>query len=161
MSIVESIIDYKDTDIYKKIITIINKYTFIDDLLEVKDNYDDLSFEDVNITCTSDGLEGVEYQVIVSVTDSNNNSSQATFTYYINDTTPPSVTVRDTVYLEKGRKYTTDELFDADEIIVTSSSKMARGVKTIDGKRVGGKDENTLCLLRDTMYANYLIATNK
>ena len=77
---------------------------------EIKDNYDDLSFEDVNITCTSDGLEGVEYQVIVSVTDSNNNSSQATFTYYINDTTPPSVTVRDTVYLEKGRKYTTDEL---------------------------------------------------
>ena len=58
------------------------------------------------------------------------------------------------------RKYTTKELFDADEIIVTSSSKMARGVKSIDGKAVGGRDENTLCILRDTLYANYLNATN-
>ena len=58
------------------------------------------------------------------------------------------------------RKYTTKELFEADEIIVTSSSKMARGVKSIDGKSVGGKDENTLSILRDTLYANYLNATN-
>ena len=58
------------------------------------------------------------------------------------------------------RKYTTKELFEADEIIVTSSSKMARGVKSVDGKAVGGKDEATLSVLRDTMYANYLNATN-
>ncbi len=58
------------------------------------------------------------------------------------------------------RKYTTTELYEADEIIVTSSSKMARGVKTIDGKAVGGRDETTLSVLRDTMYANYLNATN-
>ena len=58
------------------------------------------------------------------------------------------------------RKYTTDELFDADEIIVTSSSKMARGVKAIDGKRVGGRDEHTLAILRDALYLNYLNATN-
>lgn len=59
------------------------------------------------------------------------------------------------------RKYTTNELFDADEIIVTSSSKMARGVKTIDKKAVGGKDESTLAILRDTLYASYLNETNK
>ena len=69
------------------------------------------------------------------------------------------------VALENGitveeRKYTTDELLDADEIIVTSSSKMARGVKTIDKRAVGGRDEDTLAILRDTMYANYLNATN-
>ena len=58
------------------------------------------------------------------------------------------------------RKYTIEELFDADEIIVTSSSKMARGVKTIDRRRVGGRDEITLSILRDTLYANYLNATN-
>ena len=58
------------------------------------------------------------------------------------------------------RKYTVEELFDADEIIVTSSSKMARGVKSIDGTPVGGKDENTLSILRDTLYINYLNATN-
>ena len=59
------------------------------------------------------------------------------------------------------RKYTTAELLNADEIIVTSSSKMARGVKTVDGKHVGGRDENTLCILRDTLYNNYLTATSK
>ena len=69
------------------------------------------------------------------------------------------------VALENGitveeRKYTTNELLDADEIIVTSSSKMARGVKTIDKRAVGGRDEDTLAILRDTMYANYLNATN-
>jgi D-alanine transaminase len=64
------------------------------------------------------------------------------------------------IHIEE-RKYTVSELLDADEIIVTSSSKMARGVKTIDGKSVGGKDETTLAILRDTLYANYLNATNK
>lgn len=63
------------------------------------------------------------------------------------------------IHIEE-RKYTTQELFDADEIIITSSSKMARGVKSIDGKQVGGRDEVTLSILRDTLYANYLIATN-
>ena len=81
-------------------------------MLDIKDNYDDIKFEDVKIVSTSDGLEGVEYQVTVSVTDSNNNYSEETFVYYINDTTPPSITVRDTVYLEKGRKYSTEELLN-------------------------------------------------
>ena len=57
------------------------------------------------------------------------------------------------------RKYTVDDLMDADEIIVTSSSKMARGVKTVDKTPVGGRDEATLCLLRDSLYESYLNAT--
>ena len=56
-------------------------------------------------------------------------------------------------------KYTTKELLEADEIIVTSSSKMARGVKRVDGQSVGGRDEKTLALLRDTLYSNYINAT--
>ena len=57
-------------------------------------------------------------------------------------------------------KYTTADLLDADEIIVTSSSKMARGVKTVDKAPVGGKDEYTLGILRDALYSSYLNATN-
>ena len=57
-------------------------------------------------------------------------------------------------------KYTTADLLDADEIIVTSSSKMARGVKTVDKALVGGKDEYTLGILRDALYSSYLNATN-
>ena len=58
------------------------------------------------------------------------------------------------------RVFTLKELFEADEIIVTSSSKMARGVRTVDKIRVGGKDEATLSLLRDSLYKSYLNATN-
>ena len=57
------------------------------------------------------------------------------------------------------QKYTKNELFEADEIIVTSSSKLARGVKTIDTKRVGGKDEKTLLLLQNELYESYINAT--
>lgn len=70
-----------------------------------------------------------------------------------------SVALENGITVEE-RKYTTNELLDADEIIVTSSSKMARGVKKIDKRAVGGRDEDTLAILRDTMYANYLNATN-
>ena len=56
-------------------------------------------------------------------------------------------------------KYTVNDLMAADEIIVTSSSKMARGVKAVDGKAVGGKDENTLACLCDNLLLNYLNAT--
>ena len=56
-------------------------------------------------------------------------------------------------------KYTEKELFEADEIIVTSSSKMARGVKKIDAQAVGGKDEKTLLLLQNELYESYINAT--
>lgn len=56
-------------------------------------------------------------------------------------------------------KYTKNELFEADEIIVTSSSKLARGVKKIDSRPVGGKDEKTLLLLQNEIYQDYINAT--
>lgn len=57
------------------------------------------------------------------------------------------------------RKYSIKELLSADEIIISSSSKMARGVSHIDGKTVGGKDEKLLSLFRETIYNNYINAT--
>lgn len=57
------------------------------------------------------------------------------------------------------KRYTLAELTTADEIIVTSSSKMAKGVKAVDGKNVGGKDEKTLKLLQDEIYLDYINAT--
>ena len=53
------------------------------------------------------------------------------------------------------------ELFSADEVIITSSSKMARGVREIDKIKVGGKDERTLAILRDDLYISYINATNQ
>ena len=57
------------------------------------------------------------------------------------------------------KKYTLDELIDADEIIVTSSSKMAKSVKRVDSKCVGGKDEKNLRLLQKEIYEDYIKAT--
>lgn len=42
------------------------------------------------------------------------------------------------------RPFTLQELYDADEVIVSSSSTFARGVKEIDGRAVGCKDRELL-----------------
>jgi hypothetical protein len=57
------------------------------------------------------------------------------------------------------RRYSIKELLSADEIIISSSSKMVRGVSQIDNTPVGGKDENLLSLFRDNIYNNYINAT--
>lgn len=58
------------------------------------------------------------------------------------------------------RRYSIKELLSADEIIISSSSKMVRGVSEIDGKTVGGKDEKLLSVFRDTIYNDYIQSTN-
>ena len=57
------------------------------------------------------------------------------------------------------RRYSINELLSADEIIISSSSKMARGVSEIDNIMVGGRDKELLSLFNDTIYNNYLQAT--
>ncbi len=47
------------------------------------------------------------------------------------------------------RAFSKQELFDADEVIVTSSSTFARGVSFIDGIAVGGGDRLRLALLQE------------
>ena len=57
------------------------------------------------------------------------------------------------------RRYSINELINADEIIISSSSKLARGVSYIDGRAVGGKDEHTLSILQSAIYNDYISAT--
>lgn len=58
------------------------------------------------------------------------------------------------------RRYDAAELCGADEVIITSSSKIARGVCTIDGVNVGNNDTKTLEILQKELYADYINSTN-
>ena len=58
------------------------------------------------------------------------------------------------------RPYTIEELLEADEVLITSSSKMLRGVATIDGEGVGGKNPELLARLQAIMMDNYLSYTS-
>lgn len=82
------------------------------DLLEITDNYDTITSDQITIFTDCEGIEGVEYQIQITVTDSSNNTQVETFAYYINDTTPPNITVRDVIYLEKDRTYTSEEMLN-------------------------------------------------
>ena len=53
------------------------------------------------------------------------------------------------------RAFTLDELFSADEILVTSTSKLCRAVYSIDRTPVGQKDELTARRIRDFLYEEY------
>lgn len=58
------------------------------------------------------------------------------------------------------RKYGINELLHADEIILTSSGKIIRAVKSVDGISVGGNDEKNLKKLQDEMYGDFIKATS-
>ena len=57
------------------------------------------------------------------------------------------------------RRYSVEELFSADEIIITSSSKIARGVESINGKAVGNKNPRLLSYFQEKLYSDYLNST--
>lgn len=59
------------------------------------------------------------------------------------------------------RAFTLEELMDADEIIVTSSSNFCLHADEIDGVKVGGKDPLTLKLIQDAVIGEYLSYTGK
>lgn len=54
------------------------------------------------------------------------------------------------------REYTLEELMDADEIFVTSSSNFLLFVDTVDGKPAGNKDPKTRNRLKDELIREYL-----
>ncbi len=54
------------------------------------------------------------------------------------------------------RRYSLNELMEADEIILTSSGKIIRGVNEINGVFVGGKADDILKTLQNEMYGDYL-----
>ena len=54
------------------------------------------------------------------------------------------------------RAFTLEQMVDADEVIITASSHLCSFVNDIDGERVGGRDPETLRLIRDVVYREYL-----
>lgn len=59
------------------------------------------------------------------------------------------------------RPFTLEELMDADEIIVTSSSNFCLHANQVDGVPAGGKDPGTLKLIQDAVITEYLEYTGK
>lgn len=59
------------------------------------------------------------------------------------------------------RPFTLDELMDADEIIVTSSSNFCLHADSVDGVRAGGKDPYTLKAIQDAVIEEYLDYTGR
>ena len=55
--------------------------------------------------------------------------------------------------------FTLEELFDADEIIVSSTSKLCSAACELNGKPVGGKDTALLRKLQESYYKRYLETT--
>lgn len=58
------------------------------------------------------------------------------------------------------RRYTTEELLDSDEILITSSSKLLRAVEKVDGRIVGGKSPALLDLLKKELFGAYYSSTS-
>ncbi len=56
------------------------------------------------------------------------------------------------------RPFTVKELFNADEILITSTSKLCRTVSVIDQKKVGGKDPKIASFLCNKMYEKYTLS---
>ena len=56
--------------------------------------------------------------------------------------------------------YTLDEMFDADEVLVTSSSKLCMYANELDGKPVGGKAPELLEKIRKEIMDEFMTATN-
>ena len=56
-------------------------------------------------------------------------------------------------------RYTEKELYEADEILISSSSKMIKSAKVLNGKNVGGKDFKNLTYLQCAIYSDYLNKT--
>lgn len=59
------------------------------------------------------------------------------------------------------RAFTMEELMEADEVIVTSSSNFCLHADFIDGKSVGGKDPVTLKKIQDAVLEEYLEYTGR
>ncbi len=59
------------------------------------------------------------------------------------------------------RAFTLEELMEADEIIVTSSSNFCLHADVIDGKAVGGKDPETLKKIQNVVLNEYLEYTGR
>ena len=53
------------------------------------------------------------------------------------------------------RPFSLEELFSADEVILTSTTKICLAASEVDGRTVGGKDEKTLRILQKSLFSEY------
>ena len=53
------------------------------------------------------------------------------------------------------RPFTMEELYEADEVIVSSSGAFAQRATTMDGKAIGGRDGKLLAQLQQAMWADF------
>jgi D-alanine transaminase len=59
------------------------------------------------------------------------------------------------------RRYSINELMDADEVILTSSGKIIRGIDSINGIQVGNKAKDILFVLQNELYRDYIEYTSE
>jgi len=57
------------------------------------------------------------------------------------------------------RPFTLSELYNADEVVTSSSGEFCLRVTAIDGRNVGGRDERTLRRIQEALVADFLSAT--
>ena len=60
-----------------------------------------------------------------------------------------------------GKLFSLEEMYDADEVIVTASSRMCQHACEIEGRKVGGKDPETLHRIEKEVIQEYLDYTGK
>lgn len=102
-----SLIDGTDT-IYSD--HILNE-TEIKQKFNVTDNYYTIPVDNIKIVSNNcDGTQGKKFNITLSVTDESGNKTEQTFNYYLLDTTAPVITVKDTIYVPFGTKYTNEEI---------------------------------------------------
>lgn len=53
-----------------------------------------------------------------------------------------------------------DELFEADEVIVSSSGSLCLSAESVDGKSVGGKAPALLTRLQDALLDDFIASTD-
>ena len=58
------------------------------------------------------------------------------------------------------REYRVNELMNADEAIITSSGKIVRAIRSVDGMEIGGKNSELLTSIIDSMYKDYVEKTS-
>lgn len=58
------------------------------------------------------------------------------------------------------RAYSLEELFNADEVIISSAGQLCTGINEIDGKKIGGKSPVLLKSLQDNVYNKFIKDTN-
>ncbi len=80
-------------------------------LLLVEDNYDAISEENIRIIeNTCNGEQGKRYQITIEAEDEAGNIGTNTFSYYLLDTTSPIIMVNQTLYIELGISYTSEQI---------------------------------------------------